>query len=76
MHSLNIPISLGEGGGAEKNYNRKVTVFYEIINEICIIFLILLQSIFSAHKNMIHILLITSPPLRRYINLKKNSYPK
>ena len=31
---------------------KKVTVFYELINEICFIFLFLLQSIFSADTNV------------------------
>ena len=32
--------------------HRKVSVFYDRFNEICIIFLFLLQSLFSADKNI------------------------
>ena len=31
---------------------KKVNVFYELIDERCIIFLFLLQSLFSANKNV------------------------
>ena len=42
---------LGVSRGKNIKY-KKVTVFYEIINGRCIIFLFLLQSLFSTNKNV------------------------